>query len=119
MNRTLSTGLAVSLAFLGALVFFIPQSSFAVDSGTDTLSAILDANLVEGKVRRFDPENQTVQLQMKSGEKFTFILNSNTDFVGYDSPNEIAKGQIVKIWHSDDGDTMIAVKVEKKLMVGC
>jgi hypothetical protein len=56
---------------------------------------------------------------LKSGEKVTITLDWNTALVGYSSPNDIEKGHKVKIWYSNNSNNSTAVKVEKKLMVGC
>ena len=56
---------------------------------------------------------------MKNGAKLTILIDWNTSLVGYDSPQEIEKKQQVKIWYSGDSQQPTAVKIEKKLMVGC
>ncbi len=82
----------------------------------DTSSEVL---LVEGKVKQFNTESQTILLQLKDGEKITILVDWNTTLVGYTSSTEIEKGNKVKIWQSTTDGTATAVKIEKKLMVVC
>ena len=85
----------------------------------DAVSQSSDIQIVEGKIKRFNPEEQSLVLQMKNGEKLTILIDWNTSLVGYDSPQEIEKKQKVKIWYSGNNQLPTAVKIEKKLMVGC
>ncbi|HID01608.1 MAG TPA: hypothetical protein EYP18_00135 [Desulfobacterales bacterium] len=102
------------------LLALIPIHAFAAaptESITSEDTAIV--TLTEGKVKRYNQDTQTVLLQLKSGEKISIEIDWNTALVGYSSPNDIEKGQKVKIWHSNTDDKTKAVKIEKKLMLGC
>lgn len=107
------------LVLFTALLLCFSSNSFATGEPMDGVSQTADIQLVEGKIKRFNPEEQTLILQMKNGDKLTIILDWNTSLVGYSSPQEIEKKQKVKIWYSGTGAHNTAVKIEKKLMVGC
>jgi hypothetical protein len=107
------------ILILSLLLSLIPIHTFAAESSETSVSSIADVTLIEGKVKRYNQETKTVLLQLKSGEKISVVVDWNTDLVGYSSPEEIEKNHLVKIWHSNDGQKAKAVKVEKKLMVGC
>ncbi len=96
-----------------------PSAGFSVDNTESTVSAVSGLVLIEGKVRRFDPEKQSLQLQLKGGDKITVQIDWSTALVGYSSPTEIEKGNKVKIWYHDAASGSTAVKIEKKLTVGC
>lgn len=107
------------LTLFALLLVFIPGSSIAAE--TDSANVIKKSNIlmVEGKIKRFNSDSQTVLLQLKTGEKLSILIDWNTALVGYASPSEIEKGNKVKIWHSTGNNTTTAIKIEKKLMVGC
>jgi len=102
-----------------AILLCFSASSFGAGVPMDGVSQSSDLQLVEGKIKRYNPEEQSLVLQMKNGEKLTILIDWNTSLVGYDSPQEIEKKQQVKIWYSGDSQQPTAVKIEKKLMVGC
>jgi len=104
---------------LSLLLALAPFHSFASTSADQVISETTDVTLSEGKVKRYNEDTQTILLQLKSGEKVTITLDWNTALVGYSSPNDIEKGHKVKIWYSNNSNNSTAVKVEKKLMVGC
>jgi hypothetical protein len=119
MIQTNRRSITMCLAFFAALFLLIPCNSIATETDNVGVTASVNTQLSEGKVKRFNPEKQAVLLQLKNGEKITILLDLNTALVGYASPKEIEKGNKVKIWHSGNGKTLTAVKIEKKLMVGC
>jgi hypothetical protein len=119
MKQTNRQNIALCLAFFAALFFFIPCNAIAAEADNSEVSSSVETQLIEGKVKRFDPEKQTVLLQLKNRDKVTILLDWNTKLVGYESSKEIEKGHKVKIWYSGNGKTAKAVKIEKKIMVGC
>ncbi len=100
-------------------MLMLPSSVFSAENTENTVSTASELVLIEGKVRRFDQENQSLQLQLKGGDKVTVRVDWSTALVGYSSPTEIEKGNKVKIWYHEAGTGSTAVKIEKKLMVGC
>lgn len=104
---------------LSLFLALAPFHSFASTSADSVMSEVTDNTLIEGKVRRYNQDTQTIRFQLKSGEKITITLDWNTILVGYSSPNEIKKGHKLKIWYSNSNDSKTAVKIEKKLRVGC
>lgn len=101
------------------LISSIPVNLMAARSDNSFVGESSEVQLIEGTIKQFDPEKQTIVLQLNNGEKLTILVNWNTVLVGYTSPKEIEKGNKVKIWHSAASDTPKAVKIEKKLLVGC
>jgi hypothetical protein len=101
------------------LLAFAPFYSFASTSTDAVMSESTDVTLTEGKVKRYNQETQILVLQSKNGEKITIALDWNTILIGYSTPNEIEKGHKVKIWHSNNTNNTTAVKIEKKLILGC
>lgn len=97
---------------------FIPSLSVAVTDATavDATQAILTA---QGKVKSFDLENQVILIKTSKGEKVSIALNGETALVGYTSLQEIKSKHGVKIWYAVEQDKKVAVKIEKKLEVGC
>lgn len=107
------------LVLFGVLLFLIPGNSFSAEENNNKVTENGDSLLVEGKIKRFNQEQQSVVLQVKKDEKMTILWDWNTTLVGYASPQEIEKGQKVKIWYSSNNQKLTAVKIEKKLIVGC
>lgn len=107
------------LVLFTALLLTFSSNSFATGEPMEGFSQNTEIQLVEGKIKRFNPEDQSLVLQMKNGEKLMIMLDWNTSLVGYDSPQEIEKKQKVKIWYSGTSPQCTAVKIEKKLTVGC
>ncbi len=110
-------------AYLFAALFLIfslitPSLSLAKDDDTG-VTTNQDIQLTEGKIKKFDPKNQVVTVQVNKGGKVTISVDWNTALVGYSSLEEIKKGQRVKVWHVVKEDTPTAVKMEKKLEGGC
>ncbi len=116
INRKMT---ALFFVLLGVLLFLIPGNSFAAAENSEEVTENAATLLVEGKIRRFNQEQQNVVLQVKKGEKMTILWDWDTTLVGYSSPQEIEKGQKVKIWYSSNDQKLTAVKIEKKLVVGC
>lgn len=111
--------IALCLIIIATLCISIPGNSIATESSNETVTESTATVINEGKVKRFDQQTQSVLLQLKNGEKITILLDWNTSLVGYGSPKEIEKGNKVRVWHSADNLQAPAVKIEKKLMVGC
>lgn len=120
-QMTLISRKTVSLFLLlfAVLLFMVPGSSFAAAENNTEISESTNVQLAEGVVKRFSQDQQSLVLQLKNREKITIQLDWNTSLVGYSSPQEIEKQHKVKVWYSSDGQQMTAVKIEKKLMVGC
>ncbi len=119
MKKVPFTNISVILTFLALLIVCIPGQSIAVENNTKSIDTSSEVLLVEGKVKQFNTESQTILLQLKDGEKITILVDWNTTLVGYTSSTEIEKGNKVKIWQSTTDGTATAVKIEKKLMVVC
>ncbi len=119
MKNCNSKNMAVSFMFFAFLIFFVPGNVIAAGSDNTGISESTEIQLIEGKVKQYNPEKQSILLQLKNGEKITILLDWNTALVGYASPKEIEKGNKVKIWHPAGTGTPTAVKIEKKLIVGC
>lgn len=110
------------ICFIATLVcsFFllIPSLSFAAMDAevVDTAGTILTT---QGKVKSFDSESQMLLIKTSKGEKVSIALNGETALVGYSSLQEIKGKHGVKIWYAVKQDKKIAVKIEKKIEVGC
>ncbi len=104
--------------FLLVISFVTPSLALATDSG---MTAIMndDTVIVQGKIKGYNQEKQTILLKTKNGEKIIISLDWQTGLVGYSSLQEIEKGHGVKIWYSVKEQMNHAVKIEKKLDVGC
>lgn len=107
------------IILLTLVISLTPFYLFAAESANTQVTAANENTLAEGKIKRYTPETKTILLQQKDGEKLQIVLDWNTIFVGYKSPEEIVKGDKVKIWYSIDAKKATAAKIEKKLMVGC
>ncbi len=107
------------LVLFGVLLFLIPENLLATAKTNEGVTENTVTQLVEGKIKRFNHEQQSVVLKEKKGKKMTILWDWNTSLVGYSSPQKIEKGDEVKIWYSGDNQKLTAVKIEKKLMVGC
>ncbi len=106
------------LSFIVCLLFIIPSlasavSDAAVHSSTQSVLA------VQGKVKNFDQESQVLRLKTSKGNEMSVAIDVNTALVGYSSLQEIEKDQGVKIWYSLQADKKIAIKIERKIEVGC
>ncbi|MCK5071448.1 MAG: hypothetical protein KAR01_12920 [Desulfocapsa sp.] len=97
---------------------FIPSLSFAVpDSATSIDNQ--EVLMAHGKVKSFDQGDQFILLKTSKGEIINIALNWSTVLVGYSSFQEIEKKQGIKIWYAEEVDKKIAIKIERKLQVGC
>ena len=115
MKKFILNCLIISLLFV-----FIPFHSLAMDA-TDTELLENDATitLFEGKIKRYNEDTHTILLKLKDGEKISISLDWNTSLIGYESPEEIKRGQKVKIWYSNTTQQPTAIKIEKKMILGC
>ena len=107
------------LVLFGVLFFTIPGNSFAVAESNEEVTEDTDTLLVEGKIRQVNQKQQNVVVKTQKGKKMTILFDWNTSLVGYSSPKKIEKGHEVKIWYASKDQKLTAVKIEKKLMVGC
>ena len=119
MKNCNSKNMAFSFMFFAFLILLIPGNIIAAGSDKAGFSENTDIQLIEGKIKQYNHEKQTILLQLKNGDKVTILLDWNTTLVGYTSPDEIEKGNKVKIWHPAGNGIPTAVKIEKKLIVGC
>lgn len=110
----------LNFLFISLSLALIPFQSFAMDAtDTELLENDTTVTLVEGKVKRYDEDTHTVLLTLKDGEKISIIIDWNTSLIGYESPNDIKRGQKVKIWYSNTAQQPTAIKIEKKMILGC
>jgi len=100
------------------LVLLLPPLSFAGEENNN-MSLNQDVIVVQGKVRTFNEETQTLALKTTKGEKLDILFDWNTALIGYSSLAEIKKGHGVKVWYTVGEKKNTAVKIEKKLDVGC
>ncbi len=110
---------SIFFAILALFIILIPNTVLSSEPKDISVSTESGLVLVEGKVRRFNSDEQTLQLQIKNGEKITIKIDWSTELVGYSSPAKIEKGNKVKIWYQPNSTSTTAVKIEKKLMLGC
>ena len=82
----------------------------------DAIQTILTT---QGVVRSLDPESQVILIKTSKGEKVSIALNGKTALVGYSSLQEIQSKHGVKVWYVAEEDKKVAVKIEKKIEVGC
>ena len=97
---------------------FIPSLSVAstASKAVDATETILTT---QGKVKSFDQEKQVILLKTSKGEKMSIALSGDTALVGYASLQEIESKHGVKIWYAVEQDKKVAVKIEKRIEVGC
>ncbi len=119
MKLSICKHTSLYLIVFAFLISLIPATIVAAGNDSKVVAESSDVQLIEGKIKQFNLEQQSILLQLNNGEKSTILLDWNTVLVGYTSPKEIEKGDKVKIWHSTGSDTPTAVKIEKKLTVGC
>lgn len=96
----------------------IPSLSFAA-ADTKVVDSTETILTTQGKVKTFDLENHVLLIKTSKGEKVSIVLNGKTDLVGYSSLQEIKSKHGVKIWYTVKQDKKVAVKIEKKIQVGC
>ena len=97
---------------------FIPSLSFAVND-TAAISVNQATLTAQGKVERYNHKKQLITLKTSKGEKMSMVIGWNTALVGYSSLQEIEKEQGIKIWYTIEVEKKIAIKIERKLDVGC
>jgi len=97
---------------------FIPSLSVAV-TDAEAVGATQAILTTQGKVKSFDPEKQVLLIKTSKGEKVSIALSGDTVLVGYSSLQEIESKHGVKIWYAVEQDKKVAVKIEKKIEVGC
>ena len=119
MLKTKNTIISLFFVFSAAIILVIPSTSTGADPASSEFILDLQTQFIEGNVKRFNAQDQTILLQLKNGVKVTISLDWNTTLIGYDSPKEIERGNKVKIWHSTVNGTDTAIKIVKKLVVGC
>lgn len=115
-SYTRHTGNLISLLLF--FLFITPSLALATGSGMSGVSN-QNTQIVQGKVKSYNLEKQTILLKTVTGVKMTIWLDWQTGLIGYSSPQEIEKGHGLKIWYSVKEKKNNAVKIEKKLDVGC
>lgn len=101
------------------LFLLVPGTVSAVAGQGEGVTSSTKLLVIEGQVKRFNPEKLSVVVKLKNGDKVKVWLDWNTTLVGYDSTDQIERKQKVKVWYSEQEGMLKAVKFEKKLMVGC
>ncbi len=104
--------------FVCSFFLFIPSLPFAA-ADTESVATTQASLMAQGKVKRFSLEDQVILLKTSKGEKVSIALSGDTALVGYASLDEIKSKHRVKIWYVVELDKKIAVKIEKKIEVGC
>lgn len=118
MKSTTHTLPAFIASFLTLCFLFISPLSLAAEENND-MSLRQNVEVAQGKIKNFNKEKQMLVLKTSKGEKLDIQFDWNTALVGFSSLQEIHKGQGVKIWYTAEGPKKRAVKIEKKLEVGC
>ncbi len=109
----------LTCAIFALLFMLLPSTVSAVESQGNGITSSTELLMIEGQVKLFNPEKLSVVVKLKNGDKVKVWLDWNTTLVGYDSPDQIERKQKVKVWYSEQGGMLKAMKFEKKLMVGC
>lgn len=73
---------------------------------------------LEGKVSAYNVEQGLLTVRDKERVKHTFAIDWQTELVGFQGLGELEKRDELKIWYQGTAEPQ-AVKVEKKLEVGC
>ena len=108
----------VIATLLITLFLFIAPPDGAAEESSD-MSLIQKVLFVEGTIRKFSRKQQTLKIKTSQKEKMDILVHWKTTLVGYSSLHEIKRGHGVKIWYTVEKDKNRAVKIEKKLEVGC
>ena len=74
---------------------------------------------IKGKVKKISFETNTILVKPKKGASVTINFNEQTTLKGVDHIQQIQKKHGLKIWYMVEGDSNIAVKIEKIPDVGC
>ena len=103
------------------LTFFV---SLCLVGGSLTMAADLSGNPaqvleIEGRVLAIDIERSVLTIRDQDRQRHNIHSGMDTIFVGFNSLNELGKKQEVKLWYQVDADGLKAIKIEKKLDVGC
>lgn len=118
MTRNLNFKIPLIRRLVFCCFLFIPSLSSAV---TDSAAISVDQTILvaQGKVKSFDQKEQFILLKTSKGERMNIVLNWDTALVGYSSLQEIQQEQGIKIWYTVEVGKNIAIKIERKLEVGC
>ena len=74
---------------------------------------------VKGKVKKISHAAGTMVVKPNKGAAVHLILTNQTTFVGFSSIEEISPKQPVEVWYFPQGDSNMAVKIEKLPELGC
>ena len=78
-----------------------------------------EALFIQGKVQHISLAENTLTIKPNKGKKMRFLLNKQTNFIGFTSLTEIKKKQRLKIWYTHKEEGALAVKIKKLQELGC
>lgn len=75
--------------------------------------------VVKGQVKEISQAAKTLVVKPKKGEPVSIIVTERTTFAGFSALEQIAPKQPVQVWYFSNGESNLAVKIEKLPELGC
>ena len=113
------TNKAVVILF-AAMTMLLMASAFTRSQAQTNSEAPAETPLVvKGQVKEISYTAKTLVVKPKKGASVPIILTSQTTFVGFFLFDDLAPKQRVQVWYYSNGESNLAVKIEKLPELGC
>jgi hypothetical protein len=113
------TNKAVVLLF-AALTMLLMASAFAwAQTPANPEAPAETALVVKGQVKEISSAARTLAVKPKKGAAVPIIVTDQTTFVGFSALEQILPKQRVQVWYFSNGESNLAVKIEKMPELGC
>jgi hypothetical protein len=114
-------GFWIMILLAGCLVL-TPPGSFATEPrpGPEPVSEQSETPIViKGRVSKVLLEANQLFIKPSKQQKMLLLVNQQTIFIGFESLSELTRNQVLTVWYYLRDGNNIAVKIEKRLEVGC
>jgi hypothetical protein len=113
------TNKAVVLLFAAMTMLLMAAAFTRSQAQADPEAPAETVLIVKGQVKEISSAAKTLVVKPKKGEPVPLIVTSQTTFVGFFLFDDLAPKQRAQVWYYSNGESNLAVKIEKLPELGC
>ena len=113
------TNKAVLILFAAMLMLLMASAFARSQAQTNPEVSAETVLVVKGQVKEISYAAKTLVVKPNKGAAVKIILTNQTTFVGFFLIEDIAPKQPVQVWYFSNGESNLAVKIEKLPELGC
>lgn len=110
---------AVLILFAAMTVLFMASACVRSQAHANPETPAEKFLVVKGKIKEISYADKTFVVKPNKGPTVQIIFTDRTTFVGFSSMEEITRKQPVQVWYFTNGESNLAVKIEKMPELGC